>query len=103
MKEKETGFRKSTIHQARYANLNCCLYRCFIGKRHLEIAMKEFSNELYFEVTQKPFFLDSTIPEGGVTLEEFLTKKYGPGAAAMAKEGTSSLTKTGANVVKLIC
>jgi len=64
--------------------------------------MKVFSNDLHFEVTWKPFFLNPTTPESGVPLEQYLTRKYGPRAAALAKEGTSPLSKAGANVVMLI-
>ena len=61
--------------------------------------MKAFSSELSFEVTWKPFFLNPTTPEGGVPLEQYLAKKYGPRAAALAKEGTSPLSKAGSDVV----
>jgi len=37
-----------------------------------------------------------------VPLEQYLTRKYGPRAAALAKQGTSPLSKAGANVVMLI-
>ena len=61
--------------------------------------MKVFSNDLLFEVTWKPFFLNPTTPESGVPLIQYLTQKYGPRAGAMAKDGTSPLTKAGLNVV----
>lgn len=61
--------------------------------------MKVFSNDLLFEVTWKPFFLNPTTPESGVPLIQYLTQKYGPRAGAMAKDGTSPLTKAGMNVV----
>jgi len=60
--------------------------------------MKVFSNDLLFEVTWKPFFLNPTTPESGVPLIQYLTQKYGPRAGAMAKDGTSPLTKAGLNV-----
>ena len=77
----------------------CHHFRCFVGKRHLEEAMKAFSNDFLFEVTWKPFFLNPTTPESGVPLIQYLTQKYGPSAGAMAKDGTSPLTKAGMNVV----
>ena len=61
--------------------------------------MKVFSNDLVFEVTWKPFFLNPTTPESGIPLIQYLTQKYGPRAGAMAKDGTSPLTKAGLNVV----
>ena len=74
-------------------------FRCFVGKRHLEEAMKAFSNNLHFEVTWKPFFLNPTTPDTGVPLDQYLTRKYGPKVAAQAKEGTSPLSRAGMNVV----
>lgn len=74
-------------------------FRCFVGKRHLEEAMKAFSNNLHFEVTWKPFFLNPTTPDTGVPLDQYLTRKYGPRVAAQAKEGTSPLSRAGMNVV----
>ena len=74
--------------------------RCFVGKRHLEEAMKVFSDQLSFEVTWKPFFLNRTTPESGIPLEQYLSQKYGPEAAATAKQGTGHLSMAGANVVK---
>ena len=65
--------------------------------------MKVFSNDLVFEVTWKPFFLNPTTPESGIPLIQYLTQKYGPRAGAMAKDGTSPLTKAGKNVVIKPC
>lgn len=64
--------------------------------------MKVFSNDLSFVVTWKPFFLNPTTPEAGIPLIQYLTQKYGPRAGAMAKDGTSPLTKAGLNVVMII-
>lgn len=77
----------------------CRHFRCFVGKRHMEEAMKAFSDDLLFEITWKPFFLNPTTPESGIPLIQYLTQKYGPRAGAMAKDGTSPLTKAGTNVV----
>lgn len=57
-----------------------------------------FSNDLLFEVTWKPFFLNPTTPESGIPLIQYLTQKYGPRAGVMAKDGTGPLTKAGLNV-----
>lgn len=64
--------------------------------------MKAFSNELSFEVTWKPYFLNPTVPDSGIPLEQYLAKKYGPQAAEAAKNATGPLSQAGANVVKLI-
>lgn len=60
--------------------------------------MKAFSNNLHFEVTWKPFFLNPTTPDTGVPLDQYLTRKYEPKVAAQAKEGTSPLSRAGMNV-----
>ncbi|XP_067051934.1 uncharacterized protein [Acropora muricata] len=60
--------------------------------------MKAFSDSLSFEVTWKPFFLNPSTPETGVSLEQYLSKRYGASVAAMAKQGTGHLSKAGANV-----
>ncbi|XP_068698468.1 uncharacterized protein [Montipora foliosa] len=60
--------------------------------------MKVFSDQLSFEVTWKPFFLNRTTPESGIPLEQYLSQKYGPEAAATAKQGTGHLSMAGANV-----
>lgn len=71
---------------------------CFVGKRHLEEAIHSFKNELKFEITWKPFFLNPNTPDTGVPLLEYLAQKYGPQAVKTAAEGTSPLSKAGRNV-----
>ena len=76
--------------------------RCFVGKRHLEKAIQGLKNELNFEITWKPFFLNIDTPESGIPLLEYLGKRYGPQAAKAAADGTSSLTKAGQSVVSIL-
>ena len=49
---------------------------CFIGKRRLEgaIALKP---EIPVEVRFRPYFLNPWIPRGGISREEYLTRKFG--------------------------
>ncbi len=50
---------------------------CFVGKRKLEQAL-ELVPELKVELNWRPFQLDPTIPQGGVSRLEYMTKKFGP-------------------------
>lgn len=49
---------------------------CFVGKRHLDTALKAFPH-LDVQVEWKPFFLNPHIPEGGVPVLQYLEQKYG--------------------------
>ena len=70
-----------------------------MGKRHLEEAIQGFKNELEFEITWKPFFLNPNTPESGIPLLQYLAQRYGPQVAKTAAEGTSPLVKAGRDVV----
>jgi predicted DsbA family dithiol-disulfide isomerase len=69
---------------------------CFIGKRRLEKAMA-LRPEIPVEVNFRPYFLNPWVPRGGISREEYLTKKFGSVerysgiaqrvAAAAAEEG----------------
>jgi predicted DsbA family dithiol-disulfide isomerase len=71
-----------------------------VGKRNLEEAISSFK-DVTFEVNWKPFFLNPNTPEGGIPLLDYLTKKYGSGAAQGALSGTSHLSQAGAAVVSI--
>lgn len=53
---------------------------CFVGKRRLETALAS-APDVDAEVRWRPFQLDSTIPPGGISREEYLTRKFGPDRA----------------------
>jgi predicted DsbA family dithiol-disulfide isomerase len=69
---------------------------CFIGKRRLEKAIA-LRPEIPVEVNFRPYFLNPWVPRGGISREEYLTKKFGSVerysgiaqrvAAAAAEEG----------------
>eukprot|EP01092_Planopodium_desertum_P001946 TRINITY_DN1308_c0_g1_i2.p1 TRINITY_DN1308_c0_g1~~TRINITY_DN1308_c0_g1_i2.p1 ORF type:complete len:215 (-),score=14.64 TRINITY_DN1308_c0_g1_i2:85-729(-) len=52
---------------------------CYVGKKNLETALKKFP-AVDFQVTWHPFFLNPFLPEEGVTIEQYLGGRYGPGA-----------------------
>ena len=50
---------------------------CFIGKRKLDAALAMI-DDLSFEVNWRPFQLDPTIPPGGISRREYMSRKFGP-------------------------
>jgi len=49
---------------------------CYIGKRRLEQAL-DLAPGLDVEIRWRPFQLDATIPEGGMSRREYLSRKFG--------------------------
>jgi len=49
---------------------------CYIGKKHLEKALAGFDGQ-NFQVTWHPFQLDPTIPDEGLSREEYFVNKFG--------------------------
>jgi len=58
---------------------------CFVGKRKLDAALSLVS-ELEVEVNWRPFQLDPTIPQGGVSRHDYMAKKFGPEKIAAIHE-----------------
>jgi predicted DsbA family dithiol-disulfide isomerase len=58
---------------------------CFVGKRKLDAALNLVS-ELEVEVNWRPFQLDPTIPQGGVSRHDYMAKKFGPEKIAAIHE-----------------
>ncbi len=50
---------------------------CFIGATRLEQALADMAGEVQAELCYHPFFLDPTVPKGGVSVADMLRKKYG--------------------------
>lgn len=50
---------------------------CYIGKRRIEKAMTQLSNQFEFEVSYLPFELNPQTPKEGFNQKEYLTKKFG--------------------------
>jgi predicted DsbA family dithiol-disulfide isomerase len=49
---------------------------CFLGKRRLDKALEQVP-EIKVEVVFRPFFLDPTIPVGGIDRHEYMAAKFG--------------------------
>lgn len=55
---------------------------CFLGKRNLDAALEQIGQsdpELKTQVRWRPYQLDATIPQGGMSRIDYLTRKFGPG------------------------
>jgi predicted DsbA family dithiol-disulfide isomerase len=58
---------------------------CFVGKRKLDAALN-LVRELEVEVNWRPFQLDPTIPQGGISRHDYMAKKFGPEKIAAIHE-----------------
>ncbi|MFN3892644.1 MAG: DsbA family protein [Beijerinckiaceae bacterium] len=54
---------------------------CYIGKRRLESALA-MAPDLDVDLRWRPFQLDSTIPQGGISRREYVERKFGADRAA---------------------
>jgi predicted DsbA family dithiol-disulfide isomerase len=50
---------------------------CFIGKRKLDEALK-LIEDLPVQVSWRPYQLDATIPQEGISRQEYMARKFGP-------------------------
>ncbi|WP_104203912.1 DsbA family oxidoreductase [Billgrantia saliphila] len=50
---------------------------CFIGKRHLDLALAELPEEVSVSVTWHPFELNPDMPAGGLSRRDYRTAKFG--------------------------
>ncbi len=53
---------------------------CYVGKRHLDAALASLPGAMV-EVRWRPFQLDGTIPAGGISRDDYLSRKFGPDRA----------------------
>ena len=54
---------------------------CFLGKRNLATALEQVGQsdpDVKVDVRWRPFQLDATIPQGGMSRIDYLTRKFGP-------------------------
>lgn len=80
-------------------NIHIHTHRCWVGKRHLDLAMEAVKDEFEFWISWKPFLLNPNVPEEGMPVEEVLKRKYGPQAAEAFLSGQSSFVQAGTKVV----
>jgi len=71
---------------------------CYIGKRHLEAALKPFEGRDRVRVAWKSFELDRNAPRGGrASVYEMLSKKYGM-SLKQAKQSSEQVAERAAAV-----
>ena len=74
-------------------------FRCYIGSRHLQEAIKSLAKDASFEISWVPFLLDAhTIPEG-IPLNVYLANKFGEKVAKQEMKGNGPTSKAGKSVV----
>ena len=52
--------------------------RCWVAKRHIDLAMAEFEGRAEFRICWQPFFLFSGVPDEGMPFLEHLRSIGGP-------------------------
>ena len=67
---------------------------CYIGKRRLEKALDELSDQYEFDVEYQPFELNPDAPKEGLNHKEYLVKKFG--SEGKYKQITDQVTQTAA-------
>jgi len=93
----DNSWKQKILSCLKFWSYHVC--RCFVGKRHLEQAIKSVSNAA-FEVNWKPFFLNPTMTEDAhVSLKDYILRKYGPAAANKLMSGKGDLMNAGQAVV----
>jgi predicted DsbA family dithiol-disulfide isomerase len=69
---------------------------CFLGKRRLEMAMRELADEIDFVVSYRPFQLDATLPKDGADRAEYMLARFSDQRAI--DETHARLTEMGEDV-----
>ncbi|HRI78906.1 MAG TPA: DsbA family oxidoreductase [Cyclobacteriaceae bacterium] len=67
---------------------------CYIGKRRMEKAVAQLSNEFEFRISYSPFELNPHIPEKGLDQKAYLTDKFG--GEVQYQQITSRVSQTAA-------
>ena len=60
---------------------------CYVGKRRLERALKEWNGSVPVKTSWKPFQLNPAMPKSGMDRRQYLDAKFGGPAAAQAVYG----------------
>lgn len=80
-----------------YLVINYC--RCWIGKKHLDTAIKHLEDDFEFQISWKPFLLNPYMPDEGMPLREYCRLKFGDEAAERFLSGSSPVAQQGKRVV----
>ena len=74
-------------------------FRCYIGRRQLEAAIKTLERDASFSVTYKPFLLDANTKPEGIPLQVYFISKYGEKISKQEFKGNGPIAKAGKSVV----
>lgn len=78
-----------------------CLFRCWVGKRHLDIALKQVKDEFDVQVHWRPFNLNPWLPEEGMNFKEFAIAKFGEDGLKRFTSGQVPFFERGKAVVRI--
>ena len=65
-------------------------HRCWVGKRHLDLATQTLRDKLDVQIKWMPYQLNPHMPEEGIPMERYYTAKFGEQGAAMARDMNGS-------------
>ena len=75
------------------------VFRCYIGRRYLEAAIKSFDKDASITVIWKPFLLNPDMPDEGIPLLKYMADKFGEDAAKRISRGKGPIVEPGKKVV----
>ena len=79
--------------------LHFCFCRCWVGKRHLDLAIKQLESNFSFNIRWLPFALNPYLPEEGMLFRDLATLKFGEGAVERFTSKKMAFAQTGEAVV----
>lgn len=79
---------------------DCLLSRCWVGKRHIDLAVQTLADQLDVQIKWLPYELNPHMPEEGIPQERYYREKFGEQGAAMARNMNGTrFGKTGTALV----
>ena len=88
-------FIRTYLHKL--SNIEC--FRCYVGRRHIEAAIKSFDKNATVSVIWKPYLLNANADPKGVPMLEYGAKRFESDFVKMALEGKSRTQLAGQKVV----
>ena len=79
-----------------------CFYRCWVGKKRLDLAIERLKDEFTFHILWKPFLLIPNVPDEGIPLKDYVLKRFGKSAAEKFTSENSPLHQNAAEVVSSV-
>ena len=76
--------------------------RCWVGKRHLDIALDQVKKEYQIHIRWYPFILNPWVPDHGMSFEEYAMTKFGEDGLTRFVSGQVPFFEKGKAVVRNI-